>query len=208
MRTENPGVGGSIPSLPTTSLIILSVSSATLTPSTGLPPPADFAVTLLWHRLLGRPASESGRLCHGDGGHEWGDRRLRAFVLTILLLPRVELVAQQQAAIERVSMESVVFALRSKGTTPCPHCGGRLRLIATLHDPAVIRKILAHLGLAHSGQSPGPAPPSPAPPRPDRLLDGAASAVVPASRDAIGAEHYIWAGERGYIRVLASCLTR
>jgi hypothetical protein len=41
----------------------------------------------------------------------------------------------------------------------CAHCGGRLRLIATLHDPAVIRKILAHLALAHSGQSPGPAPP-------------------------------------------------
>jgi len=30
----------------------------------------------------------------------------------------------------------------------CPHCGGRLRLIATLHDPAVIRKLLAHLGIA------------------------------------------------------------
>jgi len=42
----------------------------------------------------------------------------------------------------------------------CAHCGGRLRLIATLHDPAVIRKILAHLDLAHSGQSPGPAPPA------------------------------------------------
>ena len=41
----------------------------------------------------------------------------------------------------------------------CPHCGGRLRLIATLHDPVVIRKILAHLALGHSGQSPGPAPP-------------------------------------------------
>jgi hypothetical protein len=39
------------------------------------------------------------------------------------------------------------------------HCGGRLRLIAMLHEPAVIRKILAHLDLAHSGQSPGPAPP-------------------------------------------------
>jgi len=38
-------------------------------------------------------------------------------------------------------------------------CGGRPRLIATLHDPVVIRKILAHLDLAHSGQSPGPAPP-------------------------------------------------
>jgi hypothetical protein len=43
----------------------------------------------------------------------------------------------------------------------CPHCGGRLRLIATIHDPAVIREILAHLGLSRSGQSPGPAPPDP-----------------------------------------------
>jgi hypothetical protein len=43
----------------------------------------------------------------------------------------------------------------------CPQCGGRLRLIATLHDPAVIRKILGHLALAYSGQSPGPAPPEP-----------------------------------------------
>ena len=41
----------------------------------------------------------------------------------------------------------------------CPHGGGRLRLIATLHDPAVIRKLLAHLGMAPSGPSPGPAPP-------------------------------------------------
>jgi len=42
----------------------------------------------------------------------------------------------------------------------CPHCGGRLRLIATLHDHAVIRKILEHLDLSHSGQSPGPGPPA------------------------------------------------
>jgi hypothetical protein len=41
----------------------------------------------------------------------------------------------------------------------CPRCGGRLRLIATLHDPAVIRTLLAHLGVARSGPSPGPAPP-------------------------------------------------
>jgi len=41
----------------------------------------------------------------------------------------------------------------------CPHCGSRLRLIATLHDPAVIRKILAHVGRSPSGLSPGPAPP-------------------------------------------------
>jgi len=42
----------------------------------------------------------------------------------------------------------------------CGHCGGRLRLIATLHDPVVVRKILTHLGMAHSGPSPGPAGPS------------------------------------------------
>jgi hypothetical protein len=41
----------------------------------------------------------------------------------------------------------------------CAHCGGRLRLIATLHNPVVIRKILAHLGVGPSGPSPGPAPP-------------------------------------------------
>ncbi len=41
----------------------------------------------------------------------------------------------------------------------CPRCGGRLRLIATVYEPAVIRKLLAHLGMARSGPSPGPAPP-------------------------------------------------
>ncbi len=41
----------------------------------------------------------------------------------------------------------------------CVHCGGRLRLIGTLHDPGAIRKLLAHLGMARSGPSPGPAPP-------------------------------------------------
>ena len=41
----------------------------------------------------------------------------------------------------------------------CRHSGGRLRLIATLRDPVVIRTRLAHLGMAPSGPSPGPAPP-------------------------------------------------
>jgi hypothetical protein len=69
----------------------------------------------------------------------------------------------------------------------CAHCGGRLRLIATLHDPAVIRKILAHLTLCHSRQSPGPAPFGAAASRSDRL-GGAAGAVVPAPRGCIVAE--------------------
>ena len=42
-----------------------------------------------------------------------------------------------------------------------PRCGGRLRVIATVQDPAVVRAILAHLGLAPGSDSPGPAPPQP-----------------------------------------------
>ena len=41
----------------------------------------------------------------------------------------------------------------------CPDCGGRLRLIAKLHDPAVIQKILAHLALCPSEPSLAPGPP-------------------------------------------------
>jgi hypothetical protein len=42
----------------------------------------------------------------------------------------------------------------------CPRCGGRLWLIATVEDPAVVGPILAPLGLLHPADSPGPAPPS------------------------------------------------
>jgi hypothetical protein len=41
----------------------------------------------------------------------------------------------------------------------CPSCGGRMRLIATIHDPAVIRRILDHLRPCSSGASSGPGPP-------------------------------------------------
>ena len=30
----------------------------------------------------------------------------------------------------------------------CPHCGGQLKLIAAIEEPAVIARILTHLGLA------------------------------------------------------------
>src|SRR5206468_7375165 len=46
----------------------------------------------------------------------------------------------------------------------CPRCGGRMRVIATIEDPVVIRKILTHLGLPTE-------PPSPRPPPRNLLLD-------------------------------------
>jgi hypothetical protein len=41
----------------------------------------------------------------------------------------------------------------------CPRCGGRMRVIATIDDPAVVRRILTHLGVPGApGPPPGPWP--------------------------------------------------
>src|SRR5215813_15475879 len=37
-----------------------------------------------------------------------------------------------------------------------PRCGGRMRVIATIEDPVVIRKILTHLGLPTEPPTPRP----------------------------------------------------
>ena len=39
----------------------------------------------------------------------------------------------------------------------CPECGGRLRLLATIEDRAVVETILAHLGLPADLPQPSPA---------------------------------------------------
>jgi uncharacterized protein YbaR (Trm112 family) len=67
----------------------------------------------------------------------------------------------------------------------CPRCGGRLRLIATVEDPAVVGKILAHLGLLHPAGSPGPArlrPPCPLPPPPSRNPPNLGVELCPRTR--------------------------
>jgi hypothetical protein len=40
----------------------------------------------------------------------------------------------------------------------CVRCGGRMRVVATIEDPGVIRKILAHLGLPTAAPAPRPPP--------------------------------------------------
>ena len=39
----------------------------------------------------------------------------------------------------------------------CPRCAGRMERIATIDDPAVIHRILAHLGLPGARDGPEPA---------------------------------------------------
>ena len=52
---------------------------------------------------------------------------------------------------------------RLDSTSSCPHCGGRLRLVALIDQAAVIQRILRHLGLPTDVPQPRPAR---APPRP------------------------------------------
>ena len=53
----------------------------------------------------------------------------------------------------------------------CPRCGGRVRLIALIDDPPVIRRILGHLGLPTEVPAARPprAPPIPFEPFHDRV---------------------------------------
>jgi hypothetical protein len=55
----------------------------------------------------------------------------------------------------------------------CPRCGGRLRLIALIEDPAVIQRILRHLGLPSDVPAARSvrAPPLPFPSSHHHLLD-------------------------------------
>ena len=39
----------------------------------------------------------------------------------------------------------------------CPHCGGQLKLMAAIEEPAVIVRILTHLGLAAEPPTRAPA---------------------------------------------------
>jgi hypothetical protein len=48
----------------------------------------------------------------------------------------------------------------------CAGCGGRLRFLATIENPPVVTKILAHLGLPTVGPALMPARP---PPQPDEF---------------------------------------
>jgi hypothetical protein len=50
----------------------------------------------------------------------------------------------------------------------CRQCGGQLRVIASIEQPAVIERILDHLG--HTAETVDPAYPSRAPPQGDHLV--------------------------------------
>jgi hypothetical protein len=105
---------------------------------------------------------------------------------------RAEVVAYRRADIGRVPDPSAVAAEAGRGrpgsprywtwaalmrrafdldVLRCPRCAGRMQLIATIEDPAIIQRILAHLGLP--GTREGPQPPC------SRIEPGAEQLALP-----------------------------
>ena len=69
------------------------------------------------------------------------------------------------ASPERAQRLKRVFAIDIE---TCRECGGELRVIASIEEPAVIERILDHL--SHTAETVDPAHPSRAPPQGDRLV--------------------------------------
>ena len=57
---------------------------------------------------------------------------------------------------------ALMAACSTSMSSDCPRCGGRLRVIALMQDPAVVRTIVTHVHRALSTETPGSAPPAPA----------------------------------------------
>ena len=53
--------------------------------------------------------------------------------------------ATMATPLQEVQYERHSFAV---DVLACPRCGGRMRVIATIDDPLIVRRILTHLGLA------------------------------------------------------------
>jgi len=66
---------------------------------------------------------------------------------------KVELSAEERAQLVLRLLTRMSWARLLKGVFDidiehCPHCGGTLKIIAAIENPAVIAKILAHFGLS------------------------------------------------------------
>ena len=83
----------------------------------------------------------------------WLERQQVEYVVAMASNPRLEKRARRLRSSPRAwSWAALMHRAFAIDVLACPNCGGRLRLIGTLHDQAVIRKILAHVGCPPQGQ--------------------------------------------------------
>jgi|SRR6266404_5370540 len=107
--------------------------------------------------LIGVEATAN--LCHLLGGHRVPRRdQYRTWEQRVRLLhdwlqggyTQRDLAAKYSLSPAVVKRTLLAFELRhtfAVDVLACPRCGGRMRVIATIDDPVVIRKIATHLGL-------------------------------------------------------------
>jgi hypothetical protein len=89
------------------------------------------------------------------------------------IVPRTRTVAERGEAAATDRQRAMSWAQRLKRVfaidiETCRQCGGTLRVIASIEEPAIIERILDHLG--HTAKPVDPANPSRAPPQGDRLV--------------------------------------
>jgi hypothetical protein len=126
--------------------------------------PEDFIARLA--ALVPRPRAHLTRY-HGVFAPASRDRaRIMPGTRTAASAARGEVsVSDRQRAMSWAQRLKRVFAIDIE---TCRQCGGKLRVIASIEEPAVIERILDHLG--HTAEPVDPAHPSRAPPQGDRLI--------------------------------------
>jgi hypothetical protein len=80
-------------------------------------------------------------------------RRRWADGTTHLLFEPIELLERLAALTPRPRVNLILYY----GVLACPRCGGRMRLVATIEQREVIKRILRHLGLPTELPAPRPA---------------------------------------------------
>ena len=65
--------------------------------------------------------------------------------------------SDERTSLKKSSWSKLLARVFGVDVSKCSHCGGRMKIIASIKDPPVIKKILTHLGL-----SPIPPPLAPA----------------------------------------------
>jgi hypothetical protein len=117
---------------------------------------------------MSRQVGDAGLVCLTDINANMLDRGRRRLVNDAIVgnvVFAAATVTDRQRAMSWAQRLRRVFAI---DVETCRHCGGRLRVIASIEQPAVIERILAHLG--RDAGSVDPAHPSRAPPQGDRLV--------------------------------------
>ncbi len=142
---------------PKASVAVITILKGELKTSALVMPPVTWPVVLILNRG-GSPVAEN---VSGSPSAEIVPRT-RAAAATE---PGEVSVSDRQRAMSWAQRLKRVFAIDIE---TCRQCGGRLRVIASIEQPAIIERILDHLG--HTQEPIDPAHPSRAPPQGDRLV--------------------------------------